>query len=221
MKEWLQFFLMNLIRRLMGSKSAPSADDIDDGEVKKVEVVEEIFCPICGEKWDEGEIFCYACGYEIKDEELPLHPPPEKTGALVDPDGLIGEPIKSKFNEELKSLGASKSSDIVVFIVPQNLAKFLDPSNAKPENLDGMAYALYNTWQIGKTTGLKGLMIAIDPGRENRALVIGRNGPNIDGLKFREWYGGLKLSDELLNGELVAPLAFEVGYLIDRLKESM
>jgi hypothetical protein len=221
MKEWLTFLLTNLIRKLMGSKVAPSADAIENEGAKKEEIVEEKFCPICGEKWDEGEIFCYACGYEIKDEELPLHPPPERTGALVDPDGLIGEAAKGKFDEELKSIGAAKSCDIVVFLVPKELAKFLDPSNAKRENLDGMAYALYNTWMIGKGTGLKGLMVAIDPGGENRALVIGRNGPNIDGSKFRGWYGGLKMSEELLGGEAGARLEYEVGYLVDRLKESV
>ena len=83
MREWLIALITRWMTRMV------KGSGVQQGE--SIEVEKHPPCPICGEDWDESEIFCYHCGYEEKDEELPLHPPPVRTGCLTDPGNLIGE----------------------------------------------------------------------------------------------------------------------------------
>jgi hypothetical protein len=221
MKEWLAFFLGNLFRKLMGSKAHASGQTVADeaAKQKEEEEAEDIFCPICNEQWEKGEIFCIYCGYELRDEELPLHPPPVRSGGLTDPDGLIEKDVREKTSEELTGLGRDKGWDIAFFILPKDLGKYLLDGGPKQEYLDGMAYCLYNTWRIGKGTGLKGLLLMIDPHSPQRALVLGRNGPKIDGSKFREWYAGFMIPEDMFQMEPGARLSREVGYILEKLRE--
>ena len=221
MREWFIFWLNSLVRRLLGTKAVPSAQAIEQeaGEEKEDKKKEETFCPICGERWDEGELFCYACGYELRDEELPLHPPPVRTGGLTDPDGLIDKDVRERVGEQLSGLGRDRKWDIAAFVLPESLRKFLDPANSRRENLDGLAFCLYNTWKVGKGTGLKGLLLVIDPSGPDRALVLGKNGPRIDGSRFREWYAGMNISADRIQANPGARLSSELGYILERLKE--
>jgi hypothetical protein len=83
---------------------------------------------------------------------------------------------------------------------------------APEEHLDGFAFDLYNTWRVGKDTRLKGMLLVIDPSSADRALVLGKNGPRVEGSKFRGWYEGMKLQEEES-----ARLSSEVASIIGRI----
>lgn len=183
MREMLIMWITNFVRFLLGAKKqAVDADEIEEEEIPP--------CPICGEEWEKDEIFCYHCGYESIDAELPLHPQPERTGAVTDPDGVLGEDIRSALDEVFTEVGKSNGWDVAVFILTKELAKRVGPDaeDGSCEHPDGLAYCLYNTWMMGKDTDLKGLLLVVDPNGEDRAMVTGRNGPDIEGTKLRKWY---------------------------------
>ena len=205
MREMLIMWITNFVRFLLGSKNqAVDADKIDEEEIPP--------CPICGEEWDKDEIFCYHCGYELVDAELPLNPPPERTGAVTDPDGVLGEEIRIALDEMFTEVGKSNGWDIAVLILTKELAKRVGPDaeDGRGEHPDGLAYCLYNTWMMGKDTDLKGLLLVVDPNGEDRALVTGRNGPDIGGAKLRKWYGELESGEGFDLSEPSAIIADEL-----------
>jgi len=197
MREQLIMLITNFLKTILKRHMPPSPEEKPEGEVKN--------CPICGEVWEEGADYCYFCGYQLSDENIPLHPPPVRTGVLTDTDGKIPEPARTGIAEKLKALARNRGWDIAVFIVPENLSNRhrLGTENGRAVNLDGLAFCLYNTWRMGKETGLKGILLAIDPLSSSRALVLGRKGPKLNGRKFTEWYNELKNSNiSELDGEI-------------------
>ncbi len=186
MRQWLVMMVTNWLQRLLGSTQQPASPD--EVEAESEEAMPP--CPICGEEWEEGEIFCYHCGYQLFDQKLPLHPPPERTGALTDPDGKLDEATRARLSERFSRIGEDSGLDFAVLVLPGELSARLGKGaeDGRGEYLDGMAYCLYNTWLVGKDTGLKGLLLVVDPKSEDRALVMGRNGPQVEGLEFRDWY---------------------------------
>ena len=73
---------------------------------------EEVRCPVCGEEWEKGEIFCYFCGYEQRDENNPLHPPPVRDSVIVDPDNLLETSSVTAIAERIQKIGTEKNIDI-------------------------------------------------------------------------------------------------------------
>jgi hypothetical protein len=192
MRQLLIIWLTNFLRNLLGrtSAAAPETDE-EEEEMEK--------CPDCGEEWDKGEIFCYFCGYELSDEENPLHPPPVRTGALTDTDNVLNEADQARIRDKLESIGSEKGLDIAVLISSEFAS-------------DGDAYCIYNTWQMGKDTGLKGILLVIDPNGNRRFLAQGRNGPGLKGSDFRSWY------DEFHPSEGESSLYAELSFIAEKIE---
>jgi len=176
MRQMLVIWLTNFLRGLLGKTSQQEPSEPEQSEEEGL-----VKCPDCGEEWDKGEIFCYHCGYELSDEEIPLHPPPVRTGALTDPDKALTESDFARIRDKLESISKDKSLDIAVLI-----------SGMFPG--EGDAYCIYNTWQMGAETDLKGILLTVDPNGNRRFLVQGRNGPGVKGSGFRSWYAGFSPS---------------------------
>ncbi len=183
MREWLVMMVTNWLERSR-SKTLEEKPP-EDSEPEELPP-----CPICGEVWDEKEIFCYYCGYQLSDEELPLHPPPVRTGSLTDPDGILDESSAGSIRGRIDAIGKSKGFDLGFFIVPKTIKDLITYNDERRSgySLDGISYTLYNTWKMGSGTGLKGILIVIDPGTGDRTMVRGGNGPDISGAEFRSWY---------------------------------
>jgi uncharacterized Zn finger protein (UPF0148 family) len=210
MREWLAFKLMALIQKLLswGKSSAPKKE-------QKEETLQT--CPICGVPWEEKEIFCANCGYELRDEELPLNSPPERTGTVTDPDGHIAGEAVAKLRERFSGIASKMNADVAVIILPEKLRKALDHQNERKEYIDGLAYNLYNTWRIGKGTGLRGILLAVDPTGPDRALAVGKRGPKISGAKFRGWYSEMKPADNGASASAGDRLVAELNWIADKL----
>jgi len=176
MREMLVIWLTNFLRGLLGKTSQQEPSEPEQSEEEGL-----VKCPDCGEEWDKGEIFCYHCGYELSDEEIPLHPPPVRTGALTDPDKVLNEADSTRIRDKLESIAKEKGLDVGILIS----SKFAG---------DGDAYCIYNTWLMGANTGLKGVLLVVDPNGNRRFLAQGRNGPGVKGLDLRNWYAGFKPS---------------------------
>jgi len=213
MREWLILQLTKLIMAIMGRKGADTPVETEGAKTEPAQVK----CPICGEDWDEGEIFCYHCGYEQKDEELPLHPPPERTGELTDPDAFLDESVSAAMRERLKEIAGGKGIDVAVLVVPASLREAVSGGKAdgRSYRLDGISYALYNTWGVGKGTGLRGLLLAIDPASDRRVLAQGLKGPGLTGAAFREWYSTYSPPDDTDPKKL---LAAELSHVVARIQ---
>jgi hypothetical protein len=195
-------------------KDAPDADEID-GTEQETEVSD---CIICGEEWEEGEIFCYHCGYQQSDDELPLHPPPVMTGSLTDPEGHINAPTAEELRGKLDAIAREKGIDLAFIVISEELKARVAPgTETAPEcTLDGLTYALYNTWKVGADTGLKGVLVSIVPGESDRAMVQGRNGPGITGTALRDWYGGLNVPADSEYGNI---LKAEIEYIAGKISQ--
>jgi hypothetical protein len=206
MREWLIVKLTAIVQTLLGAwkSSAP-----------KPKEEEEKTCPICGLEWESKEIFCFNCGYELKDENIPLNPPPERTGAITDPDGVVEKEIREKAGAEVEGVANEKGWDIAVVIIPERLRQVLNAGNPKSECLSGLSFNLYNTWRVGKGMGLKGMLYAIEPVSGERALATGRNGPNMDGRVFRGWFEGVEFPGENQGAKIIG----EISYLAGKLRE--
>ncbi len=215
MREKLVAVLTKIIMWILGYVSIPDNPD------RKL-------CPVCGEDWDGEEIFCYNCGYEIKDEEHPLHPPPDKSGRLIDPDGLIDESGTSSITSKLETISTNRGIDLAVFLLPSSLREELKPrvdiDDGKVDtsySLDGFSHSLYNDWRIGTETNLSGLLITIDPSGTDRVLVQGRNGPGLKGSDFRKWYEGYTPQLASSNGvaeSTQSPLVSEIDHILTNLE---
>jgi len=162
---------------------------------------EEVKCPVCGEAWEKGEIFCYYCGYERKDDENPLHPPPVRDGVIVDPDSILDKESSALIKDRLDKIAGVKKIDLAVLLLGDNLRKALEPrvdaADGKVDitrSMEGLSYTIYNDWLMGKSTDLKGLLFVIDPKGEDRVLVQGRNGPGVTGSQFRKWFDGFEVT---------------------------
>ncbi len=215
MREWLILQLTRFLQFIFRAGKQPEEEEGKAEEEKKIAL-----CPICGEEWEEDAIFCCYCGYEQSDEDAPLHPPPERTGSLTDPDKILVESDFNRISEKLKAVADEKGFDIAVLVLPKGLRGNLDSTDEESENKlpytpDGIAYALYNDWEIGKESGLKGVLLAIDPHGRDRVLVRGRKGPAINGSVFREWYGNYKLPENETDpaGLLIKELDYIAGVL--------
>jgi len=169
--------------------------------------VEDLKCPVCGETWEKGEIFCYYCGYERKDDENPLHPPPLRDGVIVDPDSILDDVSSASIaaiSDRLDKIAGVKKIDLAVLLLSDKLRKALEPrvdaADGKVDitrSMEGLSYAIYNDWLMGKSTDLKGLLFVIDPKGEDRVLVQGRNGPGVTGSQFRKWFDGFEVAAEM------------------------
>lgn len=197
MRDWLILKLTAFIQWVLAPKKTPTRPP--EEEVRET-------CPVCGIDWDKGEIFCYNCGYELRDESYPLNPPPERTGSITDPDCKLDKDSAAKYRLQLDAVASEKGWDIAIFVMPSALKSRIQAVPPE-EHLDGIAFELYNTWQIGKNTGLKGMLLAIDPSTADRALALGRNGPRITGSTFREWYSSMN----------VTRLDEELGHIISKI----
>ncbi len=195
-------------------KDAPDADEID-GSGEETEVSD---CKICGEEWEEGEIFCYHCGFQQSDDELPLHPPPTRTGSLTDPEGHINSAAAEELRGKLDSIAQEKGIDIAFIVISEELkARVTSTTETAPEyTLDGLSYALYNTWKVGADADLKGVLISIVPGESDRAMVQGRNGPGITGTTLRDWYGGINLPADADYSSL---LVSEINHIAEKISQ--
>ncbi len=210
MREWLVIWLSHFLRSLLGRTSSPAT------EAKESEKEEPAKCPICGEEWEKGEVFCYHCGYEEKDRELTLFPPPEHSGALVDPDGVIDKESRQALSEKLRDIGNRKGLDVAVLVMPEKLrTEMNDPEKPGKRSLEGIAHCLYNSWQMGKETDLKGLLLIVDPSGSTRVLAQGRKGPGIGGTAFREWYTSLQPPEE--SADRVTLLRRELDHIADKI----
>jgi len=216
MREWLVLELTRLIQRLLGSRQPSGSSAEAASEEPPAE--EEKKCPICGEEWEKGEIFCYHCGYELRDEEIPLHPPPQRTGALTDPDGILAEADRTRLGDAVSSIAVAKGWDIAVLILPRSLSERSapGPDGSPGFSLEGLSYGLYNTWRMGMDTGLKGMLLVIDPDRQDRTMVLGRNGPRLSGQVFREWYS--EYPPPPVGSDRASFLAAELDYLMRRIE---
>lgn len=213
MRQMLIIWLTNFLRGLLGKTGGeePAEDDTASSD-------EPGKCPICGEEWDKGEVFCYHCGYELVDESIPLHPPPDRTGVLTDPDGILDESHADQLREKLASIGREKRWDIGVFILPASLAESISTEISAGGNseMEGIAYCLYNTWRMGVDTDLNGILLVVDLRNGKRFLVQGRNGPGIRGSSFRNWYSEYSPADD----ESQKPaLAGELEYFAEKIAE--
>ncbi|HDS29801.1 MAG TPA: zinc ribbon domain-containing protein, partial [Firmicutes bacterium] len=106
MRMWLLIQIEIFLRWLLGTKKQA------EEAVQEVEEPELPPCPICGEIWDKGEIFCYHCGYELKDENLPLNPPPTRTDSLTDPDNFLDEQSRTELGSRFSESGKARNWDI-------------------------------------------------------------------------------------------------------------
>lgn len=195
MRQILIVWLTNFLRGLLGKTGRQETSEPDQPEEEGLAK-----CPDCGEDWDKGEIFCYHCGYELSDEDNPHHPPPARTGALTDPDKVLNENDYAAIQEKLESIGKDKCWDIAVLVS----GKFAG---------EGDAYCIYNTWQMGADTDLKGILLVIDPNGNRRFLAQGRHGPGVKGSDFRNWFRGFDSSA----GE--SALAAELGFISEKIRE--
>jgi hypothetical protein len=211
MREWLILKIAQFIQWLLGAKKRAEAAMAPGDELAP--------CPICGEMWEKGAIFCYHCGFEQKDEMLPLHPSPVRTGSLTDPDGVLDEKDRAELEGKFAGIGKSRSWDVAMFVLTDRLSGKLGPmaEDGRNEQLDGLAYCLYNTWLMGRDTGLKGLLIVVDPKSARRAMVLGRNGPRIAGSDFRKWYGEFTPPNDVDTSKSSNLIAAELDYIAGRL----
>lgn len=177
-------------------------------------------CPICGEVWDVKEIFCYYCGYQMSDEELPLHPPPVRTESLTDPDGILDESIAGNIRNRFDAIGKSKGFDLGIIIVPKTIKNRITYNDERKSgySLDGISYTLYNTWKMGSGTGLKGILIVIDPGTGDRVMVTGENGPDISGAEFRSWFSDFNPVLNPANGNSLPHLTDELEHIASKIE---
>lgn len=220
MRKWLLYYIRQLFIYVMGSTEPTNPDEIEGSGEEVQEELEKI-CPICGEPWEEGEIFCYHCGYELRDEEVPLNPPPERTGAITDPDGLVDEGKLEEMGKKVELIAEGRKIDIAFLILPEGLGKAVHPQDvtedgrAKEYSLEGIGFGLYNTWMVGKDTELKGMLVVINPRGNDRVLVQGRNGPGIEGSEFREIYASFSYPEG--STDIRQRLGFELEYLAEKI----
>lgn len=186
MRQWLIYKIAMFIQKLTCMRKK------NPDEEQPEEIEETPPCPICGMEWYKNDPFCANCGYEPKDESLPLHPPPARTGEITDPDGFLSADFLYKWRVELADIARTKGYDIALFVLPESLNKKMIFLDGRRESLAGFAYNLFNTWRIGYASGYKGILLVIDPFSSESALVTGRNGPRISGKDFREWNHGMK-----------------------------
>lgn len=191
MREWL---IMMITNWLQGTRTKAEPENVEGVEVKEEEKVELPPCPICGEEWDEKEIFCYYCGYQMSDEEIPLHPPPERKSGFSDPDEILNEAESLKIRERIDAISNSMGFDTAIFIIPESLRSKISftEESWNGYTIDGISFALYNTWKMGSETGMKGMLIVVDPMGPDRVLVTGKKGPEISGKNFRSWFSEIK-----------------------------
>jgi len=189
MKEWLTLQLTKFATWLMSKRAM--TEPVEEEEVR---------CPVCGEEWEKDEIFCYFCGYEQSDEKNPLHPPPTREGVIVDPDGFLETDSISSISERIEKIGNEKNIDLAVLLLSDQLRSELEHrmDNADgvvdiTRSMEGLSYAIYNDWLMGKDTGMKGLLVVIDPKGENRVLVQGRKGPGLTDSRFRSWFENFEI----------------------------
>lgn len=195
MFQLLKFWIENWLNRRMEQLK----------QLEKPEEADHSPCPICGEEWEKGAIYCYFCGYEEKDVLLPLNPRPERPSrdeAIADPDNVIDEETKNQLNGKLAEIQMNRGFQVAIYVLPREMAGFIGKEEDGPgkESLDGFAYNLYNTWLMGRETKMKGLLMVADPVSGRRALVTGREGPSVNGSDFRDWFayeGEWRLEDEL------------------------
>ena len=203
MRERLTLLMIKILQWAMGLKRAAS-------EAEKE--VEERFCPICGEIWMPEDVFCYNCGHEIRDEKLSLYPPPERMGAITDPDRLIEPSVREELAARLDKIGSEKKWDIGILVVPSDL---LFRIQASGESLEGFSYNLYNTWQMGKSTGMHGMLLVVNPFDSKRAVVFGREGPYVKEEEFADWYSEFVPCGSEVSGKL----AEEISYLAEKIAQ--
>lgn len=213
MREWFIMMVSNWLQRLQPkSREEKPPEDSAPEEFSP--------CPICGEVWDEKEIFCYYCGYQMSDEELPLHPPPVRTESLTDPDGILDESSAANIRGRIDAIGKSKGFDPGILVVPKTIKDRITYNDERKSgySLDGISYTLYNTWKMGSGTGLKGILIVIDPGTGDRVMVTGENGPDISGAEFRSWYSDFNPVLNPANGNSTRLLIEELEHIASKIE---
>mgnify|MGYP005625445795 CR=1 FL=1 len=70
---------------------------------------------------------------------------------------------------------------------------------------------------MGEKTGLKGILLVIDPKSSRRALALGRNGPHISGADFRKWHEEFVPSDDFRPEENSKLIVSELRYMANKL----
>ena len=217
MREWLIMMISNWFSG-MRTKSGPNTETVENVESEEKTAMPP--CPICGEVWDEKEVFCYYCGYQTSDENIPLHPPPERNSGLTDPDKVLPESEFARLREKFDSISESKRIDIAILILPLGLREQLrfDEERYKGYTIDGLAFALYNTWKMGSGSGLKGILVVVDPNGPDRVLVTGKNGPKISGSVFRSWFDEAKTSEVLSDANFQAALVKELEHIAGKIE---
>jgi predicted RNA-binding Zn-ribbon protein involved in translation (DUF1610 family) len=217
MREWLVIMITNWLHRTR--VEAHASDAAVEAEISE-EKVELHPCPICGEVWDEKENFCYYCGYQLSDENIPLHPSPLRTTGLTDPDCVLPEPDAVRLRGKFDAISKSKGIDVAIIILPTGLRQRIRFDNKRWDGatIDGIAYALYNTWKIGAGSGLKGILIVVNPDGPDRVLVTGKNGPKISGQEFRLWFSNFKPSANLSDENFRALLSEELESIAGKIE---
>jgi len=215
MKQWLIMMLANWLKK-HARRNQP--EDFVEEEEKEEEVLPP--CPICGMEWEKGETFCYICGYEQKDENLPLHPPPERTGALTDPGQVLMVGDRDPLRSKLDDMAESKGIDLAVLVLPPDLRQKMKENmyGGQEYSADGIAYCMYNSWRMGKDTKYRGILLLIDPDSPERAMVTGRGGPTVSGSDFRSWYESVDYPEELTVENRPRWLATEIEQLAMKLE---
>jgi|WetSurMetagenome_2_1015567.scaffolds.fasta_scaffold437855_2 hypothetical protein len=212
MREWL---IMMITNWLHVKRTEAKADGAVVEPEKSGEKVEQPLCPICGEVWDTKENFCYYCGYQLVDENIPLHPPPDRNSGLTDPDSVLPEPEAVRLREKFDAISASKGIDIAIIIFPKGLLQQIrfDEKRWDGATIDGIAFALYNTWRMGASSGLKGILVVVNPDGPDRVLVTGKNGPKFSGQEFRSWFDNFKPSANLSDENFPVLLCEELEHI--------
>ncbi|MCX6645634.1 MAG: hypothetical protein NTY09_04655 [bacterium] len=217
MREWLVIWITNWLYRARAEARASNAAVEAEISGEKVELPP---CPICGEVWDEKEIFCYYCGYQLSDENIPLYPPPKRNSGLTDPDCVLPEPDAVRLRGKFDSISKSKGIDVAILLLSHELRDKLrfDEKRWDGATIDGVAYALYNTWKIGAGSGLKGILIVIDTNGPDCVLVTGKNGPRISGQEFRSWFSNFKPSANLSDENFLVLLSEELEHIAGKIE---